>query len=41
MIHVDPARNLVVVFLSAWPEATSRARSDERQTFLRELKAAL
>lgn len=41
MIHVDPAQNLVVVFLSAWPEATSRARSDERQTFLRELKAAL
>lgn len=41
MIHVDPARNLVVVFLSAWPSATSRERSDERQAFLRELKAAL
>lgn len=41
MIHIDPARNLVVVFLSAWPEATSRSRSDERQAFLRDLKAAL
>lgn len=41
MIHVDPERKLVVVFLSAWPSATSRERSDERQAFLRELKAAL
>ena len=41
MIHVDPERRLVVVFLSAWPSATSRELSDERQAFLRELKAAL
>jgi CubicO group peptidase (beta-lactamase class C family) len=41
MIHVDPERRLVVVFLSAWPTATSRERSDERLAFLTALKAAL
>jgi CubicO group peptidase (beta-lactamase class C family) len=41
MIHVDPERKLVVVFLSAWPTATSRERSDERLAFLNQLKAAL
>ncbi|OYW41454.1 MAG: hypothetical protein B7Z42_00625 [Brevundimonas sp. 12-68-7] len=41
MIHVDPERRLVVVFLSAWPAATSRERSDERLAFLTTLKAAL
>ncbi len=41
MIHVDPARSLVVVFLSSWPTATGQARSDARLAFLNRIKAAI
>jgi CubicO group peptidase (beta-lactamase class C family) len=41
MIHVDPARHLVVVFLASWPSATGRDRSEARLAFLNRIKAAL
>lgn len=41
MIHVDPARELVVVFLASWPTATGRDRSDARLAMLNRIKAAL
>lgn len=41
MIHVDPARNLVIVQLAAWPEATASARSRTRNEFLERVKAAV
>ena len=34
LIHLDPARRLVVVINSAWPEATSRQRSSAQGEFL-------
>ncbi|MDP3405123.1 MAG: serine hydrolase domain-containing protein [Brevundimonas sp.] len=41
MIHVDPARDLVVVFLASWPVATGRARSDARLAVIDRIKAEL
>jgi CubicO group peptidase (beta-lactamase class C family) len=41
MIHIDPARGLVVVFLASWPTATGRARSDARLAVIDRIKAAL
>jgi len=35
MIHIDPARHLVVVLNSAWPEAESFTRQIEVDNFLR------
>ncbi|HZD23668.1 MAG TPA: serine hydrolase, partial [Acidimicrobiia bacterium] len=40
-IHIDRARDLVVVLNAAWPEALSTARSAERWTFLRLLESAI
>ena len=40
-IFVDPKRRLVIVLLSAWPEATSTARSDARAAFWHEARAAI
>jgi len=34
MIHIDPARKLVIVISSAWPEATSKGRSEARQSLI-------
>ena len=34
LIHIDPARRLIVAINSAWPEATSRERSSAQASFL-------
>ena len=39
-IHIDPERRLVVVILSAWPTATGRERSQEREAILARITAA-
>lgn len=41
MIHIDPARRLVVVINSAWPEATSAARSAARAHLLAAIASAV
>lgn len=41
LIHVDPARKLVVVTSSAWPRATGRELSAARSAFLTEIKQAV
>ena len=41
LIHVDPARRLVVVTNSAWPEATNRERTFARLRILDAIAAAL
>jgi CubicO group peptidase (beta-lactamase class C family) len=41
LIHIDPARKLVIAMSSAWPRATGRDLSAARVEFVRELKAAL
>lgn len=38
-IHIDPARRLVVVVLSAWPQAIDRERSTQRAAFLQKIAA--
>ena len=40
-ILIDPEQRLVVVLLSAWPEATSRERSDRRVAFWDRVRASL
>lgn len=40
-LHVDPERDLVVVILSAWPEATSDAASVERASLIRSITQAV
>ena len=39
-IRVDPERKLVIVLLSAWPEATGRAHSAARRAFIRQVVEA-
>lgn len=41
LIHIDPARRLVVVMSSAWPAATGRELSFARTAFLDQVKAAV
>ena len=41
MIHIDPTRQLVIVTNSAWPDATSRARSDARAELIRRITSAV
>ncbi|WP_396594634.1 serine hydrolase domain-containing protein [Brevundimonas sp. R86498] len=41
LIHVDPTRDLVVVFLAAWPTATGRQRSDARLAMIEQIRTAL
>jgi CubicO group peptidase (beta-lactamase class C family) len=41
LIHIDPARRLVVAINSAWPEATSRERWLARANFLRAITTAI
>lgn len=40
-IRVDPERRLVIVLLSAWPEATGRAHSAARRAFIRQVVEAV
>lgn len=40
-IRVDPERKLVIVILSAWPDATGRAHSAARRAFIRQVVAAV
>jgi CubicO group peptidase (beta-lactamase class C family) len=40
LIHIDPARRLVVAMSSAWPAATGRDLSAARAAFLDQVKAA-
>lgn len=40
-IRIDPERRLVIVILSAWPNATSRAHSAARRGFIAEVVAAV
>ena len=40
MVHIDPARRLVIVMSSAWPDATSQARSDARAELVRRITSA-
>ena len=40
-LHIDPARKLVIVTSSAWPEATSRARSMTREKLVKAVVAAV
>lgn len=40
-IRVDPERKLVIVLLSAWPEATGRAHSAARRAFIRQVVEAV
>jgi CubicO group peptidase (beta-lactamase class C family) len=40
-LHVDPARKLVVVVSSAWPEATNPARSARQDTLIAAIAAQL
>lgn len=41
LIHIDPARRLVIVMSSAWPKATARELSVARAGFVDKVKAAL
>ena len=41
MIHIDPARRLIIVMSSAWPDATSAARSDARVELIRRITGAV
>ncbi len=41
MIHIDPARGLVVAMVSAWPRATDPALSEARRVFVTRISAAL
>jgi CubicO group peptidase (beta-lactamase class C family) len=41
LLHIDPARRLVVVVSAAWPDATSQARSDVRAELIRRISAAI
>jgi CubicO group peptidase (beta-lactamase class C family) len=41
MIHIDPARRLIIVTSSAWPDATSPARSDARTELIRRITGAV
>jgi CubicO group peptidase (beta-lactamase class C family) len=41
MIHIDPARRLIIVMSSAWPDATSPARSDARAELIRRITRAV
>ncbi|RYG50255.1 MAG: class C beta-lactamase-related serine hydrolase [Chitinophagaceae bacterium] len=41
MIHIDPARRLVVVINSAWPEAESMKRQTVAENFLRSINVEL
>lgn len=41
MVHVDPARRLVVVTTSAWPQATGRALSAARAAMVAKIVAAV
>ena len=40
-IHIDPARQLVIVINSAWPVATGRAQSTARRAFVRAVQSAV
>jgi CubicO group peptidase (beta-lactamase class C family) len=40
-IRVDPARKLVIVLLSAWPDAVGRSHSAARRAFFAEIVAAV
>ena len=40
-IRIDPERRLVIVILSAWPNATGRAHSAARRAFIAEVVAAV
>jgi CubicO group peptidase (beta-lactamase class C family) len=40
-IRVDPERRLVIVLLSAWPQATGRAHSAARRAFIRQVVEAV
>ena len=40
MVYVDPARQLVIVQLGAWPQATSKALMASRQAFVAAVKRA-
>ena len=40
-IRVDPERRLVIVLLSAWPEAVGRGHSAARRAFIRQVVAAV
>ncbi len=40
-IRVDPERRLVIVLLSAWPEATGRSHSAARRAFIRQVVEAV
>lgn len=40
-IRIDPERKLVIVILSAWPNATGRAHSAARRAFIAEVVAAV
>lgn len=41
LIHIDPARRLVIVLSSAWPKATARELSVARAAFVDTIKATL
>jgi CubicO group peptidase (beta-lactamase class C family) len=41
LVHIDPARRLVIVMSSAWPDATSQARSDARAELIRRITTAV
>ena len=41
MIHIDPARGLIIVMSSAWPDATSPTRSDARAELIRRITGAV
>ena len=41
LIHIDPARRLVVVLNSAWPAATGRERSSAQRNLLSTIAAAI
>ena len=41
MIHIDPARRLIIVTNSAWPDATSPARSAARAELIRRITLAV
>jgi CubicO group peptidase (beta-lactamase class C family) len=41
LIHIDPARKLVIAMSSAWPRATGRELGTARAEFVRQLKAAV
>jgi CubicO group peptidase (beta-lactamase class C family) len=41
LVHIDPARRLVIVTSSAWPVATAQARSDARASMIALITAAV